>query len=364
MCEGVVRAGGGKIRQRVPKFEDGVLRIGVDGGNVSRQEFGDKRRGSSRRGSNPCSYPATALLPNLVQLPAATIAIRPPTPPELVRLREWMPLAFRGKVDLFWHVAVLGRHARIVGAAAVLLPPDGSARLLWQVIGEVAGRADVLPPLFTAALDSARTRGAACLRTANMVEEGSTAGTLLQSLGFEVVGKQEVFEISTAALHAYLEPLYRQLVERGRIPADARVESLRDEFLPAARALFARHLPNHDGPADAVLARDEEGYRQSESYALLVGGEVRGVVLRRKDGAVSHTGAILVARALRGGSGWAHLMLLYWGNVHSMADGTETGRFTADAHLHRNTLNFARHLKIPRVGCRGYYQSNLREKMI
>ena len=55
-------------------------------------------------------------------------------------------------------------------------------------------------------------------------------------------------------------------------------------------------------------------------------------------------------------------MLLYWGNVHSMADGTETGRFTADAHLHRHMLNFARHLKIPQVGRRGHYQSNLRRE--
>ena len=209
------------------------------------------------------------------------------------------------------------------------------------MLAEGVRREDVLEPLFAATLDPARALGATALQTAGMVGEREIEAAVLHGLGFATEEAREVFEADPRAARERLELLYQRLSARGLIPADARVEYLRDEFLPGARQLLARNLPA-DATDQPVLAAEDEGYRQRDSFVLLHGGEVRGLMLARREGSVSHAGVQVVAVALRGGIGWASLLLNYHSNREAVEWGVETVQFTADPAEHTRTLEFAR----------------------
>ena len=83
------------------------------------------------------------------------------------------------------------------------------------------------------------------------------------------------------------------------------------------------------------------GYKPEHSLALLVRGEVRGVLLCRRHGRVSHVGLRLVAPELRGGLAWANLLLLHASTASGVSTGQERSRFEFSPAEHADTRQFA-----------------------
>src|SRR4051794_4974895 len=78
------------------------------------------------------------------------ITVRPPWNDELLRLREFMPTAFRLARPDSLLVAVQGPLERIIGAAAVIppIPPGAAATLRWRIAGERYHTREILKELF------------------------------------------------------------------------------------------------------------------------------------------------------------------------------------------------------------------------
>jgi hypothetical protein len=142
--------------------------------------------------------------------------------------------------------------------------------------------------------------------------------------------------------------LHRRLTNRGLIPSNSRLAHLTQERLGEAANLMSRFLPNEDNP----LNESNEGFRMEHSYILLVDDAVKGLLLCRNSGEISHIGAVLVMRDLQGGYGWANFVLHYESLREAIEYGVKTLRFTADPALHPNTVGFAVSWGATRIGAK------------
>ncbi len=271
----------------------------------------------------------------------AGMEVRPPWPDEMARVREFLPRCAPAN-PAAWTVAVHGAAARLVAAAARVTAANArrGELLSWRLAAEKYRTAAVLAPLFARALAGA----AGVVRTAGFPEEQSVEAAVLRAQGFVPDAVQQVFEMDAAPLFERLAALRERLTARGLIPADARVVRLTDEWLPAARRLYAQHVPGEalEEAGGTLLDAGHAGYLQDHSDILLVGDSLRGLLLSRHVNGVSHVGAILVAPELRGGHAWAQVALFQGSRPPGVEQPVKTVRFTADEHLHPNSVQFGR----------------------
>jgi hypothetical protein len=277
--------------------------------------------------------------------------VRPPWNDEWLRVREFIPGAFESGSPAHVVIAVQGPLERIVAGAAILRPTKLArpSALVWRIAGKRYRTRKLLLGLFGEAArlhreDEPRSR----LRLNVMIDENSEEAGALRELGFSVEAAHDVYEISAPALWERIEPLHRRLTSRGLIPPNCKLAHLTQERLGEAGNLMSRFLPNDDSP----FAETSEGFRMEHSYVLLVDDVVKGLLLCRNSGEVSHIGAVLVMRDLQGGYGWANFVLHYESLREGIEYGVKTLRFTADPALHPNTVGFAVSWGAIRVGAK------------
>ena len=239
-------------------------------------------------------------------------------------------------------VAVRGRVERIVGAAVLTAHAleDGlTTRRLRLRIDEPPERRAVLErALLLGALDRARATGTERIVFADMLDAGSGLALALRDFGFEEISARDFYEFPAPPLAERLERIHARLRASGLIPAEAELTPLQPGALPRVREFIERHLPGNA----VMLAASRSGYRPEHSLALWLRGELKGVLLSSRAGRSTRVGLRLVAPELRGGIGWANLLLMYVSVRGAVRMGLETISFELNPEIHEDTQQLAR----------------------
>ncbi len=291
--------------------------------------------------------PSSALPP----LPTPAVEIRPPWPDELPRLHDYLSAAFVRDRAPWTQVAVAGAVERLVAAAAFSVQTLGDGKTAAWLTLRVNDRPDrdaLGAALLERALPAAWAAGAGRLILGQTFDEASSLAAALRAKGFTVEGTHEVYETPSRPLWERTRRLHDRMRARGWIPAEATLTTLQPAVLAAAERFIADHMPG----SASTLAMETAAYRPEHSVALLLRGEVKGVLLCRRHGPVASIGLRLVAPELRGGIAWANLMLLHASLGAGVATGLEISRFELNPALHEDTRQLAQLLGATHVGRR------------
>ena len=247
-------------------------------------------------------------------------------------------------------VAVKGRVERIVGAASLSMEPlkaqnTGALGFRVEAIEEVG---EILRSLVEEAVAAAWKAGAARAALGQTVEENSPQVAVFEKLGFTTEGVHEVYETPTARLRKRIGPLYERMRAHGVIPAGAEIATLQPALIAEVRRFILQHMPG----SASLLAIESAGYKPEHSLALLLAGEVKGVLLWRRSGNIGITGLRLVAPELRGGLPWANTMMLAESLRSEILTGVEKSRFELNPEVHHDTKLLAQSLGASLLGRR------------
>jgi hypothetical protein len=160
----------------------------------------------------------------------------------------------------------------------------------------------------------------------------------LLASGFEIESIHDAYEVSSREIFERLDRIYQRLCARNLIPANAEITPLLPPVIAKAREFLVREMPQNAMVVGIETAR----YKPEHSFALFVDGELKGLLLSRRVGNISHVGLRVVATELRSLSGWANLFLLHTATRSGLQTGLETSRFEFDPDEHEDTAQFAR----------------------
>jgi GNAT superfamily N-acetyltransferase len=185
-----------------------------------------------------------------------------------------------------------------------------------------------------------------CDSLAVLLEPEDRDGALpfLSARGFQTVDRMTTFEARVERMAALLFKQRRWLIDRGRIPAAARIVPLAEAPIEAVAELHARSIGGVAARIAASLtelARSPDG---RDTVVLLIDGVVRGYHRVEFKGDLSMTHALAVTEDLRGGgagSGWAGLFLLADRVEEGERRGTVRSRFSCLSTV-RPTLRLAK----------------------
>jgi hypothetical protein len=262
--------------------------------------------------------------------------VRPPWPDEMRRLQHYLPPAFLFDATPFLLVAVSGRVQRFVGALGMTLRPLEKIRATWMCMRLEEGHPSG-PQLIQCALEEAWKRQARSVYFSQTIDEDTPGAVALQSVGFKATAVHEVYEIDVKELFQRIDAIFQRLKQRNRIPTNVEITTLQPSVIPKARKFLADNLMNNA----SALALETAGYKADTSLALVQDGQIKGVLLSRRTGNVSHTGLRVVDTELRGGLGWANLLLLHTSLLSGLQTGLEKSRFEFDPEQHLDTKQFA-----------------------
>jgi hypothetical protein len=232
-------------------------------------------------------------------------------------------------------VAVAGTPQRIVAAAA--LAPDLVAddRALFQVraIAPRAGQG-IETPLLQLLSDAARAAGRSRLISIDWIDVTSATAIALAAAGFQPVHHRYEYEGTFAAALAALHPLYREVRDRGWIPADARIVPLAQADHRAVAEMHVRHFGGDPAAAARMLAGDTADPCHARlSFVLLLADRVIGYTLGHVATAdnVCEFDWTAIEPPYRGG--WANLWLRTHAAGQLLAAGVQRYRYRAlDEH--------------------------------
>ena len=262
--------------------------------------------------------------------------VRPPWPDELARVQYFLPHAFLFDANPFLLVAVSGRVERFVGALGMTLRPLERIQATWlcmRVESEEARGTELLQK----GLDEAWKRGARSVYFGQTFEEDSPAAVALIEAGFKPSAVHEVYEVNSKQMWERIDRLHERLRDRNLVPPDVELTTLQPTVVPQIRKFLLANLPT----SASALTLETAGYKAEHSIALMQKGEVKGVLLCRRVGNVAHVGLRVVAEELRGGLGWANLLLLHASLSSGLQTGLELSRFEFDPEEHHDTKQFA-----------------------
>lgn len=283
---------------------------------------------------------------------AAIPEVRPPWPDEMTRLQHFLPLAFLLNPQPPWlGVAVRGAVERLVGAASLSLQPMSDTEIGAQLCLRVENRPEQVSltvALVQSALAAAWAAGVARVDLSHTLEEDSPMAAALRELGFVTATRFEVYEFPSLPLWQRLHRIYERVKARGWFPAGAELTTLQPSVIGKVRAFLTEHLP---GSASA-LTLENAGYKPEHSVALLLDGEVKGVLLCRRSGRVAQIGLRLIAPELRGGLPWANLFLIHASSASGLHTGMEVIRFELNPEQHPDTRQMAQLFGATLVGRR------------
>jgi hypothetical protein len=265
------------------------------------------------------------------------VQVRPPWPDEMPRVQHFIPFGFLFEPDPFLLIAVAGRVERIVGALALSLKPLTHLKAGWismRVEDEDRVRMDLLEE----GLKAAWMKEVRRVYFGHTFEENSAPAKLLRSAGFETESVHEVYEADSRAIFERLDRIYQRLRARNFIPANAEITTLLPAVIPKARKFLAEQMLR----SASAVAIETAAYKPDHSYALFVAGEMKGLLLSRRVGNISHIGLRVVDRNLRGRFDWANLALLHASARAGVQTGLEISRFEFNPEEHEDTRQFAR----------------------
>lgn len=265
------------------------------------------------------------------------VSYRTPTPAEIRAVRMLLPDLLTSARRVASWVAVAGTPQRIVAASALALDidPDNRHQGLIQVraIAPRAGQgieAALLQPLS----DAARTADHSSLVTIDWLDIASAAAIALATAGFQPAQHRYEYEGSFADALTALRPLYREIRDRGWIPADARIVPLGEADRHAVAEIHARHFGGDPAAALRILAGDTPARCDGRlSFVLLLADRVIGYTLGHVSPAdnVCEFDWTAIEPAHRGG--WANLWLRTHAAEHLLAAGVPRYRYRAlDEH--------------------------------
>jgi hypothetical protein len=262
--------------------------------------------------------------------------VRPPWPDEIPRVQHFLPPAFLFDPNPFLLVAVAGRVERLIGALAMTLRPLEKIKATWLCI-RVEDQHPSGAEMLLGGLDEAWARGAQSVYFGQTVDEESEAAEGLRKMGFVPAAVHEVYEMDAKEIWERTDRIRQRLLARNLIPPDVELTTLQPSVVPKVRKFLIANLPE----SASVLALETAGYKAEHSIALIQGGEIKGVLLCRRVGPVSYVGLRVVAEELRGGLGWANLLLLNATLSSGLQTGLEISRFEFNPEQHLDTKQFA-----------------------
>ena len=189
----------------------------------------------------------------------------------------------------------------------------------------------------------AREQGFQSLAVLLEPEDRDAALPFLSARGFQTVDRMTTFEARVERMAAWLFERRRWLIDRGEIPATARIVPLSEAPIDAVAELHARSI---GGVAPRIAASLTELARSSDgrdTVVLLIDGVVGGYHHCDSKGDLSMTHALAVTEDLRGGgagSGWAGLLLLADRVEEGIRRGVVRSRFSCLSTV-RPTLRLA-----------------------
>ena len=263
--------------------------------------------------------------------------VRPPWPDEIPRVQHFLPPAFLFDANPFLLVTVAGRVERLVGALALTLRSLEKIKATWLCMRVEDYHHPSGAEMLRGGLEEAWARGAESVYFGQTVDEESEAARALKQMGFEHAAIHEVYEVNSKEIWERTDRLCQRLRARDLIPVDVELTTLQPSVVPKVRQFLATNLPE----SVSVLALETSGYKAEHSIALVLKGEIKGVLLCRRVGHVGHIGLRAVAAELRGGFGWANLLLLHGALGSGLQTGLEVSRFEFNAEQHLDTKQFA-----------------------
>jgi hypothetical protein len=262
--------------------------------------------------------------------------VRPPWTDEMPRLQYFLPAAFLFDPNPFLLVAVAGRVERFVGALALTLRQLDETPSAWLSM-RVENENPVGAELLERGLEEAWKRGTGSVHFGQTVDEESAAAEALQRAGFEPGAVHEVYEINSHLMGARLNRIHERLMARKIIPSNVELTTLQPSVVPKVRRFLFENLPS----SASALALETASYKAEHSLALMQDGVIKGVLLCRRAANVAHVGLRVVAEELRGGLGWANLLLLHGAISSGLQTGLELTRFEFNPGQHHDTKQFA-----------------------
>jgi hypothetical protein len=266
----------------------------------------------------------------------APAEVRPPWEDEMPRLHYFLPSAFLFDPNPFLLVAVTGRVERFVGALALTLRQMDDTPSTWLSM-RVENENPVGAGLLERGLEEAWRRGTESVHFGQTIDEKSPAAAALQEAGFVTSAVHEVYEVNSHEIAARLHRIHERLRARNLIPSSVELSTLQPSLVPQARRFLLENLPS----SASALALETTSYKAEHSLALLQDGAIKGVLLCRRAGSIAHVGLRVVAEELRGGVGWANLLLLHASISSGLQTGLELTRFEFNPGQHLDTGQFA-----------------------
>jgi GNAT superfamily N-acetyltransferase len=276
----------------------------------------------------------------------ADVVIRPPEGLEKRACRMLLPEVVR---EGFWSdfvLAVTGSPLRILGAAAFTpaLSPDGTR--CWRVSLRVARpyrRQGVGTALLRHLTAAAQVRHVGSLFLNHDPQAEPDVAPFLAACGFTFADRLTTFETDTERLTAYLLPLRDWLIERGEIPADARLIPLRDAPLEKVAELHAKYIGGTPGGVLAHLRRALRLPTADDHIVLMIGDKVEGMLLGETIDGLTRIDSRIVTAAYQGSPtnpGWANVLLMAERLEWAVKRGSRRCRFSCIS-TNRPTLKLA-----------------------
>ncbi len=280
--------------------------------------------------SSPAAPPA---------LPPPLPEVRAPWPDELPRLRHFLPEAYLYSNHPLFLVGAEGPAERLVAVGALVNQPWQENRQALLYLRAAPGEREVAwtTALIRRALDRAQVRGLDSLNLGQTFPEDSVPARVLADAGFLPTDRNEIYSVAARPMWERLHLLHERLQASRMVPPGVRLSTLQPGLLDRVRRFLLQHMP----AGASLLTLEAEGYKPEHSLALLVHGELKGVLLCRRSGNRSFVGLRVVVPELRGGIGWANLVLLHASMGTTVQSGLEECHFELNPDLHVDTRQMA-----------------------
>lgn len=252
-----------------------------------------------------------------------------------------------------------GSNADIRVASAEAGPPLGAAAVWYTPSREFPEYANlglhVLEPhrrqgvgraLLENVVDTARKTGAGELRVQPLQHE--SAGFLFaMACGFDAKPATITYEAPMESYKEAYTPVYERIVQRGRMPAGAKMIPLKDANREEVCRLLIDYLGFPAHTAAERLRGTEQGFSQTISRVALLDGKMVGVILATYHGIMGAIAGTVVLPEHR--NSWVAPALKYHIMHALIAQNVKWVQFSASETQHRDTANFGRRLPRARV---------------
>ncbi len=188
-------------------------------------------------------------------------------------------------------------------------------------------------------IEAARKVGAKQLRVPSL-DQDSAGFQFAIGCGFQPKPATVTYEAPMANYVKAYTPVYERIVERGRMPPEAKMIPLKDANREEVCRLLIDHL-GVNGVAER-LRGTEHGFSQTISQVALLDGKIVGVILASYHGVMAMIEGTAVLPNHR--HSWVTPALKYHIMHALISRGVQWVRFSANDVQHRDTANFGRKL--------------------